>query len=152
MILLLDFLKAFLDVVDLDPVFVAQPFQSLHISHLLMLHQEAYGVAFFVASEAVEILPGRRDVEARGLLLVERTTCDIIGALPFQRDKVSDYLDDVYSVPDPCYGRLVYHSDCQSLTPLRASLTLPSISSQSSGLSLSNCLTASLPCASLLSP
>ena len=111
MILLLDILVAFLDIVNLYAVFVAKPFEGLHVGHLLMLHQEGNCVPFLVAAEAVEILPGWRNVETRRFFLMERATGNVIGALPFQRDKVSDYLDDIYGIPDTSYGSLVYHRE-----------------------------------------
>lgn len=122
MILLLDVLIAFLDIVDLYTVFVPKPFQSFYISHLLMLHQKSDGIALLVATEAVEILPCRRYMETWSLFLMERAAGNIIGALPFQRDEVSDYLYDVYGIPDTSYCRLVYHRELLSVFDLLKSL------------------------------
>ena len=57
---------------DLDVIFVGKPPQGLDIGHLLMLHDEVYGVASLTASEAMAGAARRRHIERRGLLVVKR--------------------------------------------------------------------------------
>lgn len=56
----------------LDVILACEPSQRLGIGHLLVLHDEANGVAALAASEAMAGAACRRHIERRGLLVVKR--------------------------------------------------------------------------------
>ena len=61
------------DVFDFNVIFAGKPFQRLVVVHLLMLHDEVYGISAFAASEAFAESFGGRNIEGRSLVIVERT-------------------------------------------------------------------------------
>jgi hypothetical protein len=64
----------------LDVILSCEPSQRFGIGHLLVLHDEAYGVAALTASEAMAGAACRRHIERRGLLVVERAQTLIVAS------------------------------------------------------------------------
>ena len=57
---------------DFDTVFFGKVFQGFGIGHLLVLHDEVYDIAAFSAGEALAQSFGRRYVERRCFVVMER--------------------------------------------------------------------------------
>ena len=57
---------------DFDVVFSRQPTQGFRIVHLFMFHDEVYGVTSFAACKALAEPFGRRNIERRSLVVMER--------------------------------------------------------------------------------
>ena len=74
-----------------------------------MLHDEMYGVAPFATGEAFAEAFGGRDVERRGLVIVEGAEAHVIDAALTQGDEVRHDVINLRRVQYPVYGGLVYH-------------------------------------------
>ena len=85
-----------------------------------MLHNEADGIASLAATEAMTHATCRRNIERRGLLVVERTQSLVVGPTASQRDKLRNYLNNVGCILNSFYCSVVYHLSL-TLTILPAS-------------------------------
>ena len=93
----------------LDVVFLSQPSQCLHIGHLLVLHDEADGIASLSASEAMACAACRRHDEGRCLFVMERTQSLIVCSAAPQRYKLGHHVHNVGGVLDAFYGGAINH-------------------------------------------
>ena len=78
-----------------NPVFIRQPFQGIHITILLMLHDKADRVAGFTATKTFIQFFGGGDGERGGLLIMKRAKPQVIGAPLFELDEAADDLDNI---------------------------------------------------------
>ena len=98
-----------LTLLYLDMVFLGKPAQCLRIGHLLMLHDEAYGIASLATSKAMTHATSRRHIERRRLLVVKRAQTLIVCTTASQRHKLRHYLHYIGSVFYPFYCCVVDH-------------------------------------------
>ena len=97
-------------LVYLDMIFLGEPAQRLRVGELLMLHDERHGVAALATAEAVTGAAGRRYIERRGLLVVERAEAFIVGSRLLQRDELRYHIHDVCRILDLFYCLPVNHA------------------------------------------
>ena len=98
---------------NLDVIFVGQPAQGFGVGVVLVVHEEPHGVARFAAAETFEDAFGRRNIERRGLLVVERAAANVVGTPFFQRHKFPYHLLYMGGIHDAVYGIFAYHSGCK---------------------------------------
>ena len=96
--------------VDFYVVFLGQPAQGFGVGHLLMLHDEAHGVAALAAREAVAVALRGRHHERRRLLVVERAQPLVVHPGLSQGDELRHDVNDVRRVHDFVNSGFVYHS------------------------------------------
>ena len=96
--------------VNFDMIFVRQPSQSLHISHLLMLHNERYRVPSLAATKAVSHTACGRYVERWRLFVMERTKAFIVRARLFECDKFRNHVNNVGGIFNFFNSLMVYHT------------------------------------------
>ena len=104
LLLLGEFLFLYLDVVA-----VGKPAQGVGVGELLVFHEESHAVAAFAAYEAVAGAPCRRDVERRGVVVMEGAQAAIVYAHLLERHKFGDDIHDVGSLFYAFYGDAVNH-------------------------------------------
>ena len=97
-----------LALLDFNTILLGQPFESLGIAHLLVLHDEMDHVAALAAGEALAQLLGRRNHETGSLLVVERAQTLIVDTGLAQGHKFLDDINNVGCVEDAGYGGLIY--------------------------------------------
>ena len=93
-----DNLGTLLFLYDFNVIFLGKISERLHIGHALMFHDKTYRRSRFSTTEALVDTFCRRYGKRRGLLIMERTACLIIGTPSLQSYKVP------YNLLDP--GRI----------------------------------------------
>ena len=124
--LLLPALKLFGAFLLLDYLYVVLPCeiaQRLHIGAVLLLHHEADRSPGLAAAEALVYALGRRDIERRGLLIVERAAGHIIGPAPPERHVIADNIHYLGRVENETDGFLGYHDAISQRNLIRTSRT-----------------------------
>ena len=89
---LLQILRSLLLLLYLYAIFIAEILQSLHIVHLLVLHNKGNHTAGLSAAKAFEDTLGGGDGETWSLLLMEGTAGHIVSATALEGDKISHNL------------------------------------------------------------
>ena len=75
-----------------------------------MLHDEVYDIAAFSAGEALAQSFGRRYVERRCFVVMERAQTYIVHPAFSQGDEVRYHINDLCGIKYAVYGGLVYHN------------------------------------------
>ena len=97
-------------LLDLDAVTLGHHLQRLGIGCGFLIHYESHGITALPTTETFIKAFRRRDYERRGLLVVERTTRDIVHALSFERDVFADNIHDIGGGVNAVYCFPVDHS------------------------------------------
>ena len=95
-----DFLGGLLFLDDFDVVFPGQVAQGLDVGHVLVLHHETDRRARLAAAEALEDAFRRRNIEGRGLFVVERAAGDEVRPAALQADEVGDDVFNARGIQD----------------------------------------------------
>ena len=111
-----DVLDGLFLLLDLYVILVGEILQSLHIGVMLVLHDEADGRPGLAAAETFEDALGRRDIEGRGLLVVERAAGNEVSPAAPERHEVPYHFIDPGSVQDPVNRFLRYHTLAKRLS------------------------------------
>ena len=91
-------LSRLLLLLDFDVVLLREVAQRFRIGESLVLHQETDRRTRLAAAEAFEDALGRRHIEGRGLLIVERTAGHETGPAALQRHEITDHFFDAGGV------------------------------------------------------
>ena len=97
-------------LLNLDAVTLGHHLQRLGIGCGFLIHYESHGITALPTTETFIKAFRRRDYERRGLLVVERTTRDIVHALSFERDVFADNIHDIGGGVNAVYCFPVDHS------------------------------------------
>ena len=96
-----------------DVVFVGKIAQGFGVGVMLVIHDEANGIARLATSEAFVYAFTGGDIERGGLLVVEGAAANVVGSSLFERDKFTNNLLYTSGIHDALYGLLVYHFGLQ---------------------------------------